>query len=196
MKKFFMLALTAMISFSFVGCGDDEPEIATSDNNKGNKDEVSLVGEWSGISEAEELNGDPYQVKVHFNFKADGTFEQIMPAWEEKDYGQYTVKGDVVTFKLTSLSWLWDRENGYDNVYDQYGCYWNPGKYDENRTVYEDPMAEYAKGWPGRVDFSAKYSFDKDGNLHFETVSGEGPDFGLQLVYHKNPGYKPQRRVE
>lgn len=36
-------------------------------------------------------------------------------------------------------------------------------------------------------------SCNKDGNLLFETVSGEGPGFGLELVYHKNPGFKPTK---
>lgn len=200
MKKHLIMALmAAFAAFTFCSCGDDEPEPNASGNNNGsnadNKVEASIVGEWSGIRPDEVLT-DSSDVYVHFNFKADGTFEQIMPAWEEKDYGKYTVSGNVVTCKLTSLSWLWDRNNGYDNVYDQYGCYWYPDKYDEDRKKYEDPFAKFAKEWPGRVDFSAKYSFDKNGNLHLETLTGEGAGFGLELVYHKNPGYKPQRRAE
>ena len=196
MKKHLIMALmAAFAAFTFCSCGDDEPEIKG--DNTGNKDEVSIVGEWSGIIDGDSICDDA--VRLHFNFKADGTFEQIMPAWEEKDFGKYTVSGDVITFKLTELSWLWNRNNGvttggYDNVYDQYGCYWNPSKYDENRTVYEDPFAEFAKQWPERVDFSAKYSFDKDGNLHLESLTGEGAGFGLQVTYYKNPGFQPKRR--
>lgn len=196
MKKHFILALmAAFAAFSFCSCGDDD-ESTPNGNDTGNKDEQSIVGEWSGIGEDEELNGDPYQVAVHFNFKADGTFEQIMPHWEEKDFGKYTISGNVITFKLTELSWLWDRNSGYDNVYDQYGCYWNPDKYDEDRTVYEDPMAQFEKEWPGRVNFSAKYSFDKKGNLLLESLTGEGVGFGRHFVYHKNPGFKVQPREQ
>lgn len=199
MKKHFILALmAAFAAFSFCSCGDDEGDPTPNGGNTDNKNEASIVGEWSGIMDGDSICDD--FVRVHFNFKADGTFEQIMPAWEEKDFGKYTVSGNVVTFKLTELSWLWPRDNGvttggYDNVYDQYGCYWNPSKYDENRTVYEDPFAQFAKGWPGRVDFSAKYSFDKNGNLHLESLTGEGAGFGLPLVYYKNPGFQPQPRL-
>ena len=37
---------------------------------------------------------------------------------------------------------------------------------------------------------SAKFSFDKDGHLLLEAVSGE-PVFGHRLVFHKTPGFKP-----
>lgn len=172
--------------------------LAISCNKEGDpKTDGKIVGEWSGvpsdfqIPEGEQLDD---HVRVHFNFKADGTFEQIMPAWGEKDLGKYTVSGDLVTFELTSLEWLWDKSaDGWDNVYDQYGCFWNPDKYDENRTQYPDPFAKFCEEWPDRAKFSAKYSFDKNGNLLFETVSGEGPGFGLELVYHKNPGFKPTK---
>ena len=113
-----------------------------------------------------------------------------MPAWEEKNMGKYTISGDLITFELTSLEWLWDRNNGSDNVYDQYGCFWNPDKYDQNRTQYPDPFAQFCIAWPGRARFSAKFSFDKNGNLRLEPVS-EDSILGLSLVYHKNPGFKP-----
>lgn len=124
-----------------------------------------------------------YYGRIHFNFKADGTFEQIMPAWEEKNKGKYTISGDLVSFELTSLEWLWDRNNGYDNVFDQYGCFWNP-----------DPFAQFCIAWPGRARFSAKFSFDKNGHLRLEPVS-EDSLLGLSLVYHKNPGFKPEPMI-
>ena len=98
--------------------------------------------------EGDKLNNE--NVRIHFNFKADGTYEQIMPAWEEKNYGKYTVSGDLITFELTSLDWLWDRNNGYDNVYDQYGCFWNPDRYDENRTRY--PVLSLNSAKSGQIE--------------------------------------------
>lgn len=194
-KHFLFLSLLACVfcasSVVLSSCGDDDDNDPI--EKPGNETAKSIVGAWSGIMEGDEVSNR--MVRVHFNFKANGTFEQIMPAWEEIDYGKYTVSGNVVTFELTSLEWLWPRENeatgGYDNVYDQYGCYWYPDKYAENRIPYEDPFAQYALNWPGRVNFSAKYSFDKAGRLHFETLSGEGPGFGLQLVYYNNPNFEP-----
>ena len=174
--KLLMPASVAVLAISCAKQGDDP------------KQENPIVGEWSGIMEGDKLNNE--NVRIHFNFKADGTYEQIMPAWEEKNYGKYTVSGDLITFELTSLDWLWDRHNGYDNVYDQYGCFWNPDKYDENRTQYPDPFAKFCQEWPDRARSSAKFSFDKDGHLLLEAVSGE-PVFGHHLVFHKNPGFKP-----
>ena len=188
MKKIYLLAFVAVMAFSCAKSGNDP--------DAGKKD-CQIVGEWSGvpsdfqIPEGEQLDDC---VRVHFNFKADGTFEQIMPAWGEKDLGKYTVSGDLVTFELTSLTWLWDKTaDGWHNVYDQYGCFWDPDKYAENRTQYPDPFAKFCEGWPDRAKFSAKYSFDKNGNLLFDTVSGEGAGIGLELVYYKNPGFKPTK---
>lgn len=177
-KLFLMLASVAVLAISCNKSGNDpEPENA-------------IVGEWSGVPDGDELNNEI--VRIHFNFKADGTFEQIMPAWEEINYGKYTVSGDLITFELTSLAWLWDRsESGYDNVYDQYGCFWNPDKYDENRTQYPDPFAKFCEEFPGRARGSAKFSFDKDGHLLLEAKEGEIAGFGRKLIYHKNPGYVP-----
>lgn len=172
-----MLASVAVLAISCNKSGNDpEPENA-------------IVGEWSGVPEGYELNED---VVVHFNFKADGTYEQMMRAWYEIDYGKYTISGDLITFELTALDWLWDRsESGYDNVYDQYGCFWNPDKYDENRTQYPDPFAKFCEEFPGRARGSAKFSFDKDGHLLLEAKEGEIAGFGRKLIYHKNPGYVP-----
>ena len=177
-KMFLMLASVAVLAISCAKQGDDP------------KQENSIVGEWSGLQEGAELNENA-DVFIHFIFKADGTFEQIMPAWEEINYGKYTVSGDLITFELTSLDWLWDRHNGYDNVYDQYGCFWNPDKYDENRTQYPDPFAQFCIAWPDRARFSAKFSFDKNGHLLLEAVS-EDSILRMSLVYHKNPGFKPK----
>lgn len=183
MKKILML-LAAAACLTAVSC-EKEDENGSS----------SIVGEWSGVSSIEE-KGNAEAVVVHFNFKEDGTYEQIMPAWAnqhgEKDTGTYTVKDNVVTFKLTGIAWIKDdSSSGYDNIYDSYGCYWNPDKYAENRTKYADPFNQYCINWPDRANSSAKYSFDKSGNLYFETVSGAGPGFGRPLVYYKNPGFKP-----
>lgn len=187
MKKHLIMALmAAFAAFTFCSCGDDEVEPKENEKN-----EVSIVGEWSGIMDGDEVKND--FVRVHFNFKANGTYEQTMPAWGEKDFGKYSVKGNVVTFELTSIRAIGDESiNGDLSFYDKYGCYYNY----ETDTYFENPFAEYAKRWPGRIHYSAKYSFDKKGNLHFETLSGEGPGFGLDLVYYKNPGFKPSFRAE
>lgn len=177
-KMFLMLASVAVLAISCNKPGNDP------------KTESAIVGEWSGLMEGDELKNE--YVRIHFNFKADGTYEQIMPAWYEKDSGRYTISGDLITFELTALDWLWDRsESGYDNVYDQYGCFWNPDKYDENRTQYPDPFAKFCEKFPGRARGSAKFSFDKDGHLLLEAKEGEIAGFGQQLVYHKNPGFVP-----
>ena len=177
-KLFLMLASVAVLAIS---C-----------NKSGNNPEPgAIVGEWSGIPEGCELNED---VVVHFNFKADGTYEQMMRAWGEKDCGRYTVSGDLISFELTSLEWLWDKtDDGYDNIYDQYGCFWNPDKFDENRTQYPDPFAKFCEEFPDRAYGTATFSFDKDGHLLLEAKEGEIAGFGLQLIYHKNPGYKPEK---
>lgn len=204
MKKTFFLNLILAFtlcasSVAMSSCSkdkDDDPIAENKDNGNNNESEKStIVGEWSGIREKDEFNSSA-DVFVHFNFKADGTFEQTMPAWEEINYGEYSISGDIITFKLNSIEWLWDRGNGYDNAYDQYSCYWYPDRFDENRQKYSDPFAQFTKGWPGRVNFSAKFSFNKEGNLLLTSVSGEGAGFGLQLVYYKNPGFKPQRKAE
>lgn len=179
-KLFLMLASVAVLAISCNKSGNGpEPESA-------------IVGEWSGVPEGVELNENS-DVFIHFIFKADGTFEEIMPAWGDKYCGKYTVSGDLITFELTSLAWLWDKSaNGYDNVYDQYGCFWNPDKYDENRTQYPDPFAKFCEEFPDRAYGTATFSFDKDGHLLLKAKEGEIAGFGLQLVYHKNPGFKPK----
>lgn len=40
---------------------------------------------------------------------------------------------------------------------------------------------------------TATFSFDKDGHLLLEAKEGEIAGFGLQLIYHKSPGYKPEK---
>lgn len=176
MKKILVLCAVALVAFG--SCKKDEPQGGQ-----------SIVGQWSGVRDKAEI-GDNNAVMVHFNFKADGTYEQTMPAWDEKDYGTYTVSGDVVTFALTKLSWFRSRNNGYDDVYDQYGCLWNPDKYAENKVKYSDPFGQFCKDWPDRANYSAKYKF-VDGNLVFETLTGEGPGFGLELMYYKNDNFVP-----
>ena len=73
-KMFLMLASVAVLAISCAKQGDDP------------KQENPIVGEWSGIMEGDKLNNE--NVRIHFNFKADGTYEQIMPAWEEKKLWQ------------------------------------------------------------------------------------------------------------
>lgn len=186
MKKHLIMALmAAFAAFTFCSCGDDEVE-------KPQTNETSIVGEWSGIRPGEELTASS-DVYIHFNFKKNGTYEEIMPAWGEKDLGKYTISGNVITFVLTSIRAIGDDSADGDlSFYDKYGCYYDS----ETDTYYKDPLAQFKKGWPGRVNFSAKYTFDKNGNLHLEPISGEGAGMGLELVYHNNPGYKPYHGAE
>lgn len=73
-KLFLLLASVAVLAISCEKNGGDS------------KQDQSIVGEWSGVpSDFQIPEGDKFDdyVRVHYNFKADGTFEQIMPAWEE-----------------------------------------------------------------------------------------------------------------
>lgn len=181
MKKISIL-LAAFACIVAVSCNKD-------DENGGGS---SIVGEWSGVRRIED-KGNNDAVMVHINIKADGTYEQIMPAWIQKRTGTYTVKDNVITFKVNSLEWLWDRGNGYKNAYDERGCWfvnddWE--KPEKEREVYKDPMAQFRKNNPDESDYSEKFKIDSDGNLTFETISGAGVGVGLQLIYYKNPGYK------
>ena len=117
---------------------------------------------------------------------------------DKKCYGGQAFDANTTTihFQILDKGSDWDFvADGYRpfivfNVYDQYGCFWNPDKYDENRTQYPDPFAKFCEEWPSRARFSAKFSFDKNGHLRLEPVS-EDSILGLSLIYHKNPGFKP-----
>ena len=169
-KKFFYYCLLAftLLNVSLTSCGDDD-ELSSGDKTK-----QSIVGQWSGVREVTSPIEDVY---MHWNFNADGTVEQIMEAWAEKRTGTYSDdKQGKVKVHITDISWLWDRENGYSNVFEQYG--------------YADFEA-FKKDRPEEVDFTMEYSFNSDGTLRLIN-SPIGLD---ELIYVSNPGYQPKRHL-
>ena len=176
-KKFFYFSLLTLtlLSVCLTSCGDDDqlsPE--TGDNQLPPQKEQSIVGQWSGVREVTSPIEDVY---VHWNFNADGTMEQIMEAWAEKRTGTYSdnKKGEVKVL-ITDISWLWDRENGYSDVFDQYG--------------YADFEA-FKKDRPEEVDFTMEYSFNSDGTLRLINSP-----IGLDgLIYVNDPGYQPKKHI-
>lgn len=170
-KKFFyyFLLTFTLLNVSLTSCGDDDDV----DLSSGGKKEQTIVGQWSGVREVTSPIEDVY---MHWNFNADGTVEQIMEAWAEKRTGTYSdnKKGEVKVH-ITDISWLWDRENGYSDVFEQYG--------------YADFEA-FKKDRPEEVDFTMEYSFNSDGTLRLSNSP-----FGLDLIYVKNPGYQPKKHI-
>ena len=178
-KKFFYFSLLTLtlLSVCLTSCGDDDqlsPE--TGDNQLPPQKEQSIVGQWSGVREVTSPIEDVY---VHSNFNADGTMEQIMEAWAEKRTGTYSDdKKGQVKVHITGISWLWDRNNGYKDVFDQYGC---------------ADFEAYKNTHPGEVDFTMEYSFNSDGTLRLSKTP-----FGfdqMNLIYVKNPGYQPHKHL-
>lgn len=140
--------------------------------NGGSTPTNSIVGEWSGVRE---VTNPVTDVRVHYNFKADGTYEQIMEAWAQKRIGKYSVSGNTINMEVTSLEWLWDRENGYSGVYDEAGV---------------KNFAEWAAVNPDEAKYTMTYSLESDGTLRLH-----GGPLGLDLIYVKNPGYKPEKHL-
>lgn len=131
-----------------------------------------IVGEWSGVRE---VTSPVTDVRIHYNFKDDCTYEQIMEAWAQKRIGKYSVNGNTINMEVTSLEWLWDRDNGYNGVYDEAGV---------------KDFAEWKATNPDEATYTMTYSFEKDGTLRLQ-----GGPFGLDLIYVKNPGYQPQKHL-
>lgn len=132
----------------------------------------SIVGEWSGVRE---VTNPVTDVRIHYNFKADGSYEQIMEAWAQKRIGKYSVNGNTINMEVTSLEWLWDRENGYSGVYDEAGV---------------KNFAEWKATFPEEATYTMTYSLESDGTLRLH-----GGPLGLDLIYVKNPGYQPQKHL-
>lgn len=169
-KKFFYYCLLAftLLNVGLTSCGDDD-EASSGDNTK-----QSIVGQWSGVREVTNPIEDVY---IHWNFKADGTVEQIMEAWAEKRTGTYSDdKKGKVKVHITDITWLWDRENGYSNVFEQYG--------------YADFEA-FKEDRPEEVDFTMEYSFNSDGTLRLIN-SPIGLD---ELIYVNDPGFQPRQHI-
>lgn len=174
MKKLLMACACALMVFA--ACEkDDEGQ--------------SIVGKWSCV-DGEDQIGDDLAIVVHFNFKENGTYELIIPHWEEKRFGKYTVSGNTVNFETTKLEWLWDRNSGYENVYDQYECYSDKPHWEE-RTPYADPFGVWKRTYPEEAKFAATYKFDKKGYLHFELTEGFCPG-QFEGIFYKDPKYEPK----
>ena len=176
-KKFFYFSLLTLtlLSVCLTSCGDDD-QLPGDDDQLHPGTGKSIVGQWSGVREVTNPIEDVY---VHWNFNADGTMEQIMPAWAEKRTGTYTDnKKGKVKVHITDMSWLWDRKNGYKDVFDQYG--------------YAD-FDEYKDKHPGEIEFTMEYSFDSDGTLRLSKMP-LGFD-QLDLIFVNNPGYQPQKHL-
>lgn len=168
MKKLFFLFLAVCMSLGFVACsGDDD------DNNTEQQQGQSIIGQWSGVTSLEEIGvGD---VRMHYKFNQDGTFEVIMEAWAQHRTGTYAVEGNEITMDVRNIEWLWDRQNGYANVLEESG-YESFGAW----------KADRPEDWHMR----ATYKFDKNGNLHLDNAT-----FGLELIFFSDPNYVPQRHL-
>lgn len=168
MKKYFFLFLAAMIGMTFAACSSDDD-----DNNTEQQQGQSIIGQWSGVTSLEEIGqGD---VRMHYKFNQDGTFEMIMEAWAQHRLGKYTVKGNEITMEVETIDWLWNRDNGYLGVLDESG--------------YESFDA-WKKEQPEDWHMKATYSFDKDGYLHIDNAT-----FGMQLFFFSDPNYVPQKHI-
>lgn len=184
MKKSIFLCTVALALVALTACSSNKDEEEP-------KQEQSIIGSWS--------LGDPNEgdiaISIHFNFKKDGTFDLFIPHWEEGRYGTYTVSGNTVSFKVTKLEWLWDRKNGYVNVYDQWECYYKGSISDENREKFEDPHAEWERKYPDECKFSAVFSF-KDGALIMSLKDGYCPGLdGDNESFYSHPNYVPKEEM-
>lgn len=175
MRKFIYSMFAIMAMFSVASCGSDDEEIAG----------TSIVGEWSGFPEDEEIPNGIINLEmaqssyIHFTFRANGTYTQVMIAWEQKREGTYKIEGDSIIFHMTKMEWLWDRENGAYNAYDER---LNPldGVYDSQRdATYEN----FAKQYPEEIDFKGKFKFNNMGNL---IIEGEQVTYNLPLIFYKD----------
>lgn len=182
MKKIFYLIAALFLGIAAVSC-DKEGDEKSKDN--------SIVGEWSGSQGGP---GDTKGVMIHFSIKADGKMEMVMPAWIERRIGTYTVNGNKFSYKIDKLEWIVDRNNGYRNVYDQYGCWFKDDDWqlpDAERKLYDDPHAQWMASWP--VDASGETEFNIDGDGHLSFTNGF---LGLQLVYFRDPGFDAKKAAE
>lgn len=170
MKKYFFLFLAAFLGLTFAACSDDDEK---ADEKPGEPQAQSVVGKWSGVTSLEEIGqGD---VRMHYNFNADGTFEMIMEAWAQHRLGTYTVSGNQINMEVEKIEWFWNRDNGYMGVLDENG--------------YESFEA-WKKDRPEDWYMQATYKFDKDGYLYIENAT-----FGLQLIFFSDPDYVPKKHI-
>lgn len=172
MKKNLIQLFAVIALLSVVSCGSDDEDIVPAQDK-------SIVGGWSSMTTVPENPFNPYDIPVHITFNADGTYTQVIIAWEQKREGTYKVEGNVVKFHMTKMEWLWDRENGYFNAYDE-RLKTDDGIYNSQRdATYEN----FAKKYPEEIDFTSTYKFDDDGNLFFE---GGAVDFNKNLLFCKD----------
>lgn len=147
-----------MACFAFSSCDKEN-----SDN--------PLVGEWSatrGIEVTASTTIPLEQVVAHYTFREDGTYSLVLPAWAERRNGTYTIEDNKVNFIVTSLEWVIIRENGYADVYDQYGV---------------EDMEGWIEAWPEDAAYSSTFSIT-DGVLSFDE-----PLLGLDLRFINDPDF-------
>ena len=172
MKKhllFFFAGLMALATFS--ACQKDNEN--TPDNPPTPPTPPSLVGEWSGLRDGSLQPGATIEnaiVMVHFSFREDGTFSMVMPAWDERRNGTYTLDGDKISLSVTQLEWVIDpRPNTtYSNVYEQYGV--------EN-------IGGWRAEWPDDANIQTTFSINND------ILSFGNPILGLQLFFYPNKNF-------
>lgn len=163
---FFVAGLMALATFC--ACQKDD-ENTTPDASS----TPSLVGEWSGLREIVQPGTpvDMAQVMVHFTFRTDGTFSMVMPAWDERRNGTYTLDGDKISLSVTQLEWVID-----------------PRPYTTYSTVYEQYGVTNIEGWrtdnPNDASIGTTFSIDKDNVLTFGDRL-----LGLELFFYQDDDF-------
>lgn len=183
MKKAIITIAAAVLSLLAVSCDTNDKE----DTTKG----PSLVGEWSICDEP----GKMETVRIHVSFKADGSFEMVMPAWIERRTGTYTDNGTSFTYKINKIEWVVNRNNGYANIYDQYGCWYVNDDFElspDEREKYKDPQSQWENTNPQDASATIAYSFDADGSLILE---GDGM-LGMPMPYVKDTDFNANEAVK
>lgn len=170
MKKYLFLFLAAFMSLGFVACSGDDDD----NNNTEQQQGQSIIGQWSGVTSLEEIgNGD---VRMHYKFNQDGTFDMIMEAWAQHRTGTYAVKGNEITMDVRNIEWLWDRGNGYANALEESGY-----------ESFDAWKADRPEDW----HMKATYEFGKDGYLHIFNTTFNGMD----LLFFSDPNYVPKKHL-
>lgn len=168
MKKrgfIFLIMASFLMATAFVSCEKE--------NNGDDNHAFSLVGEWSAI-DADEASIPQVidatvdeMVRIHFSFKDDGTCTITMPAWDERRYGSYTVEGNKLSITITKLEWVLPRNNGYTDVYDQYGAI---------------DFADWCEKWADEAHLNLNVNPDEHNHVMLDYM-------GRDLIYFSHPEF-------
>lgn len=167
------IMMTAVVSVTFISCGDDEPEtpiIGTPDNNDSNNDNDNnpkdkIVGKWEAISGSLTYYDYTQELILYIvlDIKKDGTFTYI----HSGDYngnGELTVKEG--TWKYNSSTQEWSLSAKYSVIEGEYTllegnliCNTQYGETESRTVIYEkyneqDVINSVVGTW--------KYSFSKN----------------------------------